>query len=97
MGAFYEVIPQSMIEWIRQQKLFWVATAPLSAAGHVNVSPKGGQYFGVTDNKTFWYVGMAWLNLMIVSIDVLIGVGIWISPAAATRPSAICLSQTTAG
>lgn len=39
MGAFYETIPESMIEWIRQQKMFFVATAPLSACGHVNVSP----------------------------------------------------------
>lgn len=39
MGAFYETIPESMIEWIRQQKMFFVATAPLSADGHVNVSP----------------------------------------------------------
>lgn len=35
--------------------MFWVATAPLSGSGHVNVSPKGGQYFGVLDRKTFWY------------------------------------------
>ncbi|KAK5175840.1 uncharacterized protein LTR77_000980 [Saxophila tyrrhenica] len=55
MGVFYETIPESMIEWIRKQHVFWVATAPLSASGHVNVSPKGGQYFGVLDEKTFWY------------------------------------------
>lgn len=34
-------------EWILTQKMLWVATAPLSAAGHVNVSPKGGEYFGL--------------------------------------------------
>ena len=55
MAIFYEVIPQTLIEWILQQKVFWVATAPLSGSGHVNVSPKGGQYFGVIDEKTFWY------------------------------------------
>jgi hypothetical protein len=55
MGVFYETIPQSLISWIREQKVFWVATAPLSSSGHVNVSPKGGQYFGVIDEKTFWY------------------------------------------
>jgi hypothetical protein len=55
MGVFYETIPQSLIDWIREQKVFWVATAPLSKAGHINVSPKGGQYFGVIDEKTFWY------------------------------------------
>ncbi len=36
--------------------MFWVATAPLSGGGHVNVSPKGGQYFGVIDEKLSWYM-----------------------------------------
>ena len=35
--------------------MFFVSTAPLSGEGHVNVSPKGGKYFGVLDRKTFWY------------------------------------------
>lgn len=55
MGVFYETIPDSLREWILQQKVFWVASAPLSGAGHVNVSPKGGEYFGVIDEQTFWY------------------------------------------
>lgn len=58
MGAFFETIPASLIQWILDQKVFWVATAPLSAAGHVNVSPKGGAYFGVLDAKTFWYMDL---------------------------------------
>lgn len=58
MAVFYEVIPKSLIEWILQQKVFWVATAPLSNSGHVNVSPKGGQYFGIIDEKTFWYMDL---------------------------------------
>lgn len=58
MGVFYETIPRSLIPWILDQKLFWVATAPLSASGHVNVSPKGGQYFGVIDERTFWYMDL---------------------------------------
>ncbi|KAK4541623.1 hypothetical protein LTR36_007767 [Oleoguttula mirabilis] len=59
MGAFYETIPKSLIQWIIEQRLFWVSTAPLSAAGHVNVSPKGGQYFGVIDERTFWYMDLS--------------------------------------
>ncbi|KAK7962567.1 uncharacterized protein PG986_003392 [Apiospora aurea] len=55
MGAFYEAIPDSMIPWLRAQKMFWIATAPLSARGHVNVSPKGGDCFGIPDNRSFWY------------------------------------------
>jgi hypothetical protein len=55
MGAFYETIPDNIIEWILKQKIFYVATAPLSASAHINVSPKGGEYFGVIDERTFWY------------------------------------------
>lgn len=59
MGAFYETIPENIQEWILLQKVFWIATAPLSGSGHVNVSPKGGQYFGLIDAKTFWYMDLS--------------------------------------
>jgi hypothetical protein len=55
MGAFYETIPENIQAWILQQKMLWVATAPLSSSGHINVSPKGGESFGIIDDKTFWY------------------------------------------
>ncbi|KAI1379946.1 hypothetical protein F4677DRAFT_299797 [Hypoxylon crocopeplum] len=58
MGAFFETIPETLIQWILAQKVFWVSTAPLSGKGHVNVSPKGGHAFGVPDRKTFWYLDM---------------------------------------
>ncbi|KAK3905980.1 hypothetical protein C8A05DRAFT_30135 [Staphylotrichum tortipilum] len=58
MGLFFETIPEYLMEWILQQKMFWVATAPLSSSGHVNVSPKGGSYFGLLDDKTFWYMDL---------------------------------------
>jgi len=41
MGKVYEGITPELGEWLRAQALFFVATAPLSAEGHVNVSPKG--------------------------------------------------------
>ena len=56
MGMYYEAVPDSLMEWILKQKMFWVTTAPLSSSGHINVSPKGGEYFGLLDNKTFWYM-----------------------------------------
>ncbi|KAG8773569.1 hypothetical protein FRC12_002462 [Ceratobasidium sp. 428] len=40
MGNFYDSIPEFLMSWIAEQHCFWVATAPLSADGHVNVSPK---------------------------------------------------------
>ncbi|KAG8169131.1 hypothetical protein KVR01_001880 [Diaporthe batatas] len=58
MGAFYETIPQSLFKWILEQHMFWVSTAPLSASGHINISPKGGDYFGVLDERTFWYMDL---------------------------------------
>jgi hypothetical protein len=58
MGVFYETIPESIMPWILEQKMFWVATAPLAGSGHVNVSPKGGPYFGVPDEKSFWYMDL---------------------------------------
>ncbi|ROW08178.1 hypothetical protein VPNG_06900 [Cytospora leucostoma] len=58
MGVFYEQIPQSLFKWILEQKMFCVATAPLSGAGHVNISPKGGANFGVLDERTFWYMDL---------------------------------------
>ncbi|CAA7262532.1 unnamed protein product [Cyclocybe aegerita] len=56
MGKFYDEIPDFLIKWIKQQKMFWVATAPLSPTGHVNVSPKGyGHTFHVIDQHRVWY------------------------------------------
>jgi Pyridoxamine 5'-phosphate oxidase len=41
MGRTYESIVDNVREFLERQPLFFVATAPLSADGHVNVSPKG--------------------------------------------------------
>jgi hypothetical protein len=41
MGKLYDEIDQSLARWIGAQALFFVGSAPLSADGHVNVSPKG--------------------------------------------------------
>lgn len=38
----HDVIDAELASWIRQQPVFFVATAPLSASGHINASPKGG-------------------------------------------------------
>lgn len=41
MANTYEEITDHLRAWIERQAMFFVATAPLSADGHVNVSPKG--------------------------------------------------------
>jgi hypothetical protein len=41
MGKLYDAIDDRLREWILKQPMFFVGTAPLSADGHVNISPKG--------------------------------------------------------
>ncbi len=47
MSDHHECIDAKIAAWISQQRLFFVATAPLSREGHVNLSPKGGDAFRV--------------------------------------------------
>lgn len=47
MGKTYDRLDDRLIDFISKQKMFFVATAPLSADGHVNVSPKGYDSFAV--------------------------------------------------
>lgn len=56
MGAHYDHIPPHLVEWILKQHIFYVASAPLKADGHVNVSPKGYQAsFRLVDKNKVWY------------------------------------------
>ena len=47
MGKFHNTIQEQHTEFILHQKMFFVATAPLRADGHVNLSPKGLDSFKV--------------------------------------------------
>ncbi|RUP44599.1 hypothetical protein BC936DRAFT_149237 [Jimgerdemannia flammicorona] len=58
MVTFYEEISQSHQEWIKQQKLFFVATAPLTGKGHVNVSPKGYDAFRILSSRQVCYLDL---------------------------------------
>ena len=40
-------ISPKLANWIAQQKIFFVGTAPLASDGHVNLSPKGGDSFRI--------------------------------------------------
>ncbi|WP_461151278.1 pyridoxamine 5'-phosphate oxidase family protein [Spirosoma pulveris] len=52
MGKFHDDIKAAHKDFIRAQHLFFVSTAPLSADGHINLSPKGLDCFRVLgDNK----------------------------------------------
>jgi Pyridoxamine 5'-phosphate oxidase len=41
VGQVYDRISEHQRDWIAQQPLFFVGTAPLGGEGHVNISPKG--------------------------------------------------------
>lgn len=47
MGKAHECITPQLAEFIDAQPMFFVASAPLSADGHVNLSPKGLDAFRV--------------------------------------------------
>jgi hypothetical protein len=42
MAQTYDSIDERLQQWMSEQHIFFVATAPLSETGHVNCSPKGG-------------------------------------------------------
>lgn len=58
MGKTYDELPTDHAAWIARQPLFFVATAPLSADGRVNVSPKGLDTLRVLDGRTVAYVDL---------------------------------------
>jgi len=47
MSKQRDSIDSELANWIAQQRVFFVATAPLAADQHINVSPKGGDAFRV--------------------------------------------------
>ena len=56
MGKTYDHLTDKLIDFISAQKMFFVATAPLSGEGHVNVSPKGYDAFKIIDPLTVAYL-----------------------------------------
>lgn len=56
MGKTYNSLNDKLIKFIKAQKMFFVATAPLTETGHVNVSPKGYDSFKIIDESTVAYL-----------------------------------------
>lgn len=56
MGKFHTSILDQHKEFISRQKMFFVASAPLSAEGHVNLSPKGLDSFRVLSSTRVAYM-----------------------------------------
>src|SRR5262245_22329485 len=58
MARLYDGIDDALAAFIRAQHVFFVATAPLDAGGHVNVSPKGLGSFVILDARTVAYLDL---------------------------------------
>ncbi len=59
MAKVFDCIDEKIATWIGKQKLFFVATAPLTGEGLVNCSPKGGDTLRVLDDHTLMYLEYA--------------------------------------
>ncbi len=59
MGREYDAIDERLAAFLLRQPMFFVATAPLAADGHVNVSPKGlNGTFAVLDERRVAYLDL---------------------------------------
>ncbi len=58
MGKTFDALNDSHVDFIMRQKVFFVATAPLSSSGSVNLSPKGYDSIRILDAHT-----IAWIDL----------------------------------
>jgi hypothetical protein len=58
MGKFYEKISAAHQDFIQRQHMFFVGTAPLSADGRINVSPKGLDCFRVLSENEVAYMDL---------------------------------------
>jgi hypothetical protein len=58
VGKHYEVITPELAEWLGQQHVFFVATAPIAGDGHVNCSPKGMAAFRVLGPREVGYLDL---------------------------------------
>ncbi|MBW1755448.1 MAG: pyridoxamine 5'-phosphate oxidase family protein [Deltaproteobacteria bacterium] len=59
MAKTYDAIDAKLRTFIDDQKMFFVATAPLTPDGHINVSPKGlAGTFAIIDDRTIAYLDL---------------------------------------
>ena len=56
MGKTFETIDPALAAWLERQPVFFVASAPLDADGHVNCSPKGGDSLRVLGPREVAYL-----------------------------------------
>ena len=58
MGKPFTELGVTHVEWIKKQRMFFVATAPTAVDGLLNLSPKGLDSFRVIDSTTVAYLDL---------------------------------------
>jgi len=58
MGRILATLDDVAIEFIKAQSMFFVATAPLAAEGHINLSPKGLDSFRIFSPNRIAYLDL---------------------------------------
>ena len=67
MGKRYATIDETVRKFIEAQPVFFVGSAPLSADGHINVSPKGLDTLRVLGPRTIAYLDLTGSGIETVS------------------------------
>ncbi|WP_088892665.1 pyridoxamine 5'-phosphate oxidase family protein [Leptolyngbya ohadii] len=58
MAKVYDRITDELTRFIQSQQIFFVATAPLSSSGHINLSPKGLDSFRILSPNRVVYLDL---------------------------------------
>jgi Pyridoxamine 5'-phosphate oxidase len=67
VGKIYSAIDDSVRQFIEGQPIFFVGSAPLDLAGHINVSPKGLDTFRILGPATVAYLDLTGSGIETVS------------------------------
>jgi hypothetical protein len=67
VGKIYSAIDDSVRQFIEGQPIFFVGSAPLDPAGHINVSPKGLDTFRILGPATVAYLDLTGSGIETVS------------------------------
>jgi hypothetical protein len=58
MGKPFTELAEKHVDWIGQQRMFFIATAPTAEDGLLNLSPKGLDSFAIIDSTTVAYLDL---------------------------------------
>lgn len=91
MVEFFEEMKPSQETWIKKQKLFFVASAPLTGKGTVNCSPKGYDSLRIINSKQVCYLELSGISTS--PFSPLFVIDIFVRPEA-TSPAIAKAAQT---